>query len=93
MSSLRACHGDLPLFCWQQFAPGWRLPSRRKDPVVSLQNRLPGRRQWPWLRLAASREGDMRTELRPFSHRSHGQSDYAANWFMRAFNSNSIGLT
>ncbi len=25
--------------------------------------------------------------------RSHGQCDYAANWFMRVFNSNSIGLT
>jgi len=25
--------------------------------------------------------------------RSHGRSDYAANWFKRVFNSNSIGLT
>jgi hypothetical protein len=56
MSSLRACRGDLPLFCRQQFAPGWRLPSRRKDPVVSLQNRLPGR-QSPWLRLGPFRRG------------------------------------
>jgi Protein kinase domain len=59
---LEACRGDVPLFCRQQFPPGWRLPARRKEPIATLQNRMPGR-GWPCVRPAASREGGLRTQI------------------------------